>query len=92
LHGINPEAEDYAQCLLTVGDGTAPATSNGIYDNLITIPNHTLFQGSVNDLAHWVFPNIETYNKLDSDWICHRAILTTPPHQRTNMSITLTIL
>jgi hypothetical protein len=83
LHGINPEAEDYAEWLLTVGNGTAPTTSNGTYDDLITIPDHILFEGDVNDLANWVFPDIESYDQLDSDWICHRAVLT-PKNENVN--------
>ena len=84
LHGINPNAEHYAEWLLTVGDGTAATTSNGIYDDLITIPKDLLFHGSVDHLANWVYPNLESYNHLDgADWICQRAILT-PKNEHVN--------
>ena len=85
LHGFNPEAEHYAQWLLTVGDDdTAATTSNGIYNDLITFPDHILFHGSNDNLANWVFPNLDSYNQLDSgDWLCQRAVLT-PNNEHVN--------
>jgi hypothetical protein len=75
LHGIDTNSEDYAQWLLTIGNGTAPTTSNETYDDLIDIPEHILLEGTKEDLAEWVFPNLEKHY-LDAKWMCERAILT----------------
>jgi hypothetical protein len=83
LHGIDPEAESYAEWLLTIGNGTAPTICNGLYDDIVTIPDNLLFQGNVVDLTHWVFPNIESSNNANNDWICNRVILT-PTNEHMN--------
>jgi ATP-dependent DNA helicase PIF1 len=60
---------------MMIGDGTAPMTSNEIYDDLITLPESICLQGTTEDLLDWVFPDItEHYN--DPNWMCERAILT----------------
>ena len=73
--GFNNNAEAYARWLLTIGDGTAPTTSNEIYYDLITVPEGICLQGSTQDLLNWVFPNI-TKHYDDPNWMCERAILT----------------
>jgi PIF1-like helicase len=77
LHGTNPEAEHCVQWLLTVGDGTAATSFK------ITIPHDILFHGSVDNLANWVYPNLESYNQLNRDWISQRAIFT-PKNEHVN--------
>jgi ATP-dependent DNA helicase PIF1 len=42
---------------------------------LIDIPEHILLEGTKEDLAEWVFPNLEKHY-LDAKWMCERAILT----------------
>ena len=75
LQGLDNDAEDYAKWLITIGDGTAPTTSNEMYDDIIKVPNTICFQGTKEDLLDWVFPDI-TAHYNEPNWMCERAILT----------------
>ena len=76
LNGINQEAEQYAQWLLSVGNGTTQTTPNDTYDDLITIPDTILMEGTIMELADWVFENLFSDAISNTDQICQRAILT----------------
>jgi ATP-dependent DNA helicase PIF1 len=61
-------------------------TTNGCYNDSITIPDNILFQGTVDGLVNWVFPDIESYNQVEEDSgdrMCERAILT-PKNEHVN--------
>jgi hypothetical protein len=75
LQGYDDRAENYAKWLMTIGNGTAPTTSNETYDDLITLPESISLQGTTKDLLNWVFPDITNHHD-DPNWICERAILT----------------
>ena len=75
LAGIDSEAEDYANWLLSIGDGTALTTSNELYNDLIQLPENICMNPNIEELAHWVFPDIATHHN-DKNWICQRGILT----------------
>ena len=46
-----------------------------MYDDLTPIPENISFQGTIEDLIDWVFPNIVDHYE-DPDWIGKRAVLT----------------
>jgi len=75
LQRSDSNAESYAHWLLSIGDGTAPTTSNEIYDDLIHVPEYLCFHGTIDDLLDWVFPDISQHNE-EPNWMCKRAILT----------------
>ena len=75
LAGIDSEAEDYANWLLSIGDGTALTMSNELYNDLIQLPENICMNPNIEELAHWVFPDIATHHN-DKNWICQRGILT----------------
>ncbi|MFY7752452.1 MAG: hypothetical protein ACOVQU_11725, partial [Exiguobacterium acetylicum] len=75
LQSSDTQAETYARWLLSIGDGTAETTSNDMYDDLTPIPENISFEGKIEDLIDWVFPNIIDHYE-DPDWIGKRAVLT----------------
>ena len=75
LTGIDKDAEDYAKWLVSIGNGTAPTTSNEVYDDLVEIPENICMDANINELIDWVFPDIAIHHD-DPNWICERAILT----------------
>jgi hypothetical protein len=82
LTGIDKDAEDYAKWLLSIGNGTAPTTSNEVYDDLVEIPENICMDANINELIDWVFPDIAIHHD-DPNWICERAILT-PKNKNVN--------
>lgn len=75
LQSSDTQAETYARWLLSIGDGTTATSSNDMYDDLTPIPENISFQGTIEDLIDWVFPNIVDHYE-DPDWIGKRAVLT----------------
>jgi ATP-dependent DNA helicase PIF1 len=74
LNGVDKQAEDYGKWLITIGNGTAPTTSNDYFNDLVTLPQNICMPANIQDLTNWVFPDIHRHY-TNPNWMCERAVL-----------------
>ena len=71
---INPQAEEYAQWLLQLGNGTVPMARGQQDPSIIELPPSLCMHSSTAELIDWTFPNLQL-NYSDSNWLSGRCIL-----------------
>ena len=71
---INPEAEQYAEWLLQLGNGTVPMARGQQDPCIIELPPSLCMHSSTAELIDWTFPNLQL-NYSDSNWLSGRCIL-----------------
>lgn len=72
LGGTSPEAEDYAQWLLDLGEGKLPTDPED--DTIIELPKEQCIGPDLAQLIDWTFPDMDGQH-LDASWMAERVIL-----------------
>ena len=71
---INPQAEEYAQWLLQLGNGMLPPANGQQDPSIIQLPPSLCMPASIPQLIDWTFPNLQ-HNYADPHWLSGRCIL-----------------